>query len=51
MPYHPTICCSWIPSTTGPANDQGTKKRAIARCEALDVRYMPNGCPLLAAQC
>jgi len=35
----------------GSCTSQGTKKRAIARCEALDVRYMPNGCPLLAAQC
>ena len=46
MPYHPTICCSWNPSTTGPKRAENTnKKRAVARCEALDVRYMPNGCP------
>lgn len=41
MPYHPTIVVSWNPSTTGPKRIRDQQKRAIARCEALDVRYLP----------
>jgi hypothetical protein len=34
----------------GSNTSHGTKKRAVARCEALDVRYLPNGCPYSLAQ-
>ncbi|CAG0983390.1 hypothetical protein GPROT1_02468 [Gammaproteobacteria bacterium] len=45
MPYHPTILLCVEALHAGYWRVLIPKKKAFARCEALDVQNLPNGCP------
>ena len=45
MPYHPTICCSWNPSTTGQPRVRAPKKGPSRDARPSTCGTCPNGCP------